>query len=208
MKISFKAMLVGTGLMVATQAQGAVVTFVDSLLGNGSFTWSQGGVDLTLAAAGGGTLSSIPGTGGFAGAWLGAGNTNGVYTLSLSQAVTSFELEFDALSSIGTPPPETISNITTNPGGATLSYTDQGGTTFDGSVITSTQNDGQGTILLTSLTPFTSVTFTHTQGQQSGFVIERVTINTDGGGRVPDAGSSLVLFVVGMTAMAVIRRRA
>jgi hypothetical protein len=208
MNSTFKAFALAASLLVASKATAVVVNYNDTLLGNGSFSWLQGGVTLDLTAAAGGTLFSI-GSGQFAGAWI-ANNVSstGVYTLTLSQPVTFFELEFDALSSTGNPPPEVISNIATNPAGATLAYLDQGGTSFNGTTITSTANDGQGTITLTSATPFTTVSFMHTQNvSQNGFVIERVTINTDVVVGVPDAGSSLVALGMGLLTLAALRRR-
>ena len=97
--------------------------------------------------------------------------------MGFSQAISSIEIEFDALSSVGTLPVETLFNFATSNGAVSILYTNQFGTTFDGFTITSTENDGQGIINFAG-TPFTFFSFFHNQGEQSGFVIERLVINT------------------------------
>jgi hypothetical protein len=196
--------------MLVSSANAVVATYNDSLLGNGLFSWNSGGVNLSLAATAGGTLSSIGGSGGFAGVHLGTSvSSTGLYTFTLSQAVTSFEFEFDALSNTGGTPPEQITGFTTNIGPVNLAYLNQGGTTFAAGVITSTLDDGQGTVTLTSAVPFTSVTFLHTQNpNQNGFVIERVTIDTGAGAQgVPDHASTLGLMAGSLAVFASLRRR-
>ncbi|TVO52685.1 PEP-CTERM sorting domain-containing protein [Denitromonas halophila] len=165
------AMLALTGSAVA---QAAVISFSDADLGSGNPV-TVGGTTLTTTNTGGSIGFITSGT--FAGLYLGGNNTSGSYVLSFSTMINSIEIEFDALSSVGSLPVETLFGFVTSNGPVSIGYTNQGGTTFDGTTITSTANDGQGTISFSG-TPFNSFSFNHNQGAQSGFVIERVLINT------------------------------
>ena len=176
--------------LAATSANGALVTFTDTQLASGNPVTS-GGVTLTTSTVGG-IITFIPGSGGFAGLWLDPGSATGSFTLTFSQSISSIEIEFDALSSIGPGAPETLFGFATNNGPVSISYSDQVGTTFDGTTITSTVNDAQGIISFTG-PDFTSFSFMHNQGDQEGFVIENIVIDTDlngggggGGGEVPE----------------------
>ena len=195
-----RALVAAAALLTASVSSAAIVTWNDAQLGT-SNPIASGGVTLTTSTTGG-DIGFIPGSGGFAGLWLGGNDSSGSYTLGFSANITSIEIEFDALSSIGSLPVETLFGFATNLGAATIGYLDQGGTTFDGTTITSTQNDGQGTISFTGAA-FNAFSFTHNQGEQSGFVIERVTIDTDDGGTTVPEPSSLALL-----GLAAARRRA
>lgn len=191
-----KSILAASILLFAGAASASLITYTDTDLGSGNPV-TVSGTTLTTSTVGG-NIGFIPGSGGFAGLWLGGNNSSGSYTLSFSSTISSIEIEFDALSSIGPLPVETLFGFATSNGAVSISYVNDGGTSFDGTTITSLVNDGQGTISFSGAS-FTSFSFNHNQGQQSGFVIERVTINTDQVTAVPEPGS---LSVLGLAAVA------
>lgn len=178
-------------------AQAALISFTETDLASGNPV-TVGGATLTTTTSGG-SISFI-GSGLYTGLWLGGSNTSGAYTLSFSQNIGSIEIEFDALSDVGPLPVETLFNFATNNGAVSITYTNQFGTTFDGTTITSTENDGQGIIRFTGAA-FNSFSFNHDQGQQNGFVIERLVINT---AQVPEPAS---LSLVGLGLAALVARR-
>ncbi len=166
-------LLFSLSLLVISNVNASLVTFTDTDLASGNPV-TNGGITLTTSNTGG-SIGFI-GSGNFTGLHLGGTNTPGSYSLGFSEAIVSIEIEFDALSSVGTLPVETLFNFATNSGAANISYINQFGTTFDGSTVTSAANDGQGIISLSGL--FNSFSFDHDQGAQFGFVIERVVVNT------------------------------
>lgn len=190
-------------LASANLAQGAMITFTDANLASGNPV-TVGGVTLTTANVGG-SIAFI-GSGQFTGLHLGGNNTSGAYSFGFSQLIESIEIEFDALSDIGTLPVETLFNFGTSNGAVNISYANQFGTTFDGTTITSTENDGQGIISFTGAA-FNLFSFNHNQGTQNGFVIERLVINTaDGPTSVPEPGT-LGILGAGLLGLIFVRRK-
>lgn len=197
-----KRLIIAALLALGPLAAHAVpVTFTDTDLASGNPV-TVGGVTLTTSTVGG-NIGFI-GSGTFTGLWLGGDNSSGNYALSFSETITSIEIEFDALSSIGTLPVETLFNFAADGGAVSISFTAQFGTTFDGTTITSTANDGQG-IINFSGSGFSSFSFDHDQGAQSGFVIERLVVNT-GDVSVPEPGT-LALLGIGLLGVGMARRK-
>lgn len=199
----FKTMLsaLAAGLL-ATASQAATVSFNDSELAAG-FSISKDGLNVTTSTADG-ALSTI-GSGIYTGLYVGVNDANGTYEMTFSQAISSIEIEFDALSNSGGPVPETIFGFATNNGAVSITYTNQFGTSFDGTTITSTENDGQGIIRFTGAA-FTSFFFTHDQDpRQNGFVIERLVVDTVSG-EVPLPATGFLLFG-GLLGLAGLRRK-
>ena len=186
--------------LVSSAANATTVTYNDIVLGSGLTVVTDG---VTLAATtNDGSLGNIS-AGTFAGLYIGqAISSLGTYSLTFSEAITSILVEFDALSSVGGDPAETLFGFSTNNGPILISYTNQDGTTFDGSTITSTANDGQGIIEFVGAA-FTQFIFTHAQNpSQNGFVIERIVINTADSGPVVPLPPALALFLTGAAALA------
>lgn len=183
-------------------ANAATYTFNDLTLASGN-SYTQGSFSMNATASNGGVLAHIGG-GQFAGLWLGQSATAfGSYQFSFSQNVTSIEVQFDALSSTGGSPEETISNFATNHGTAMINYYNLDGTTFSNNTVHSITNDGRG--LITFAGPaFSSFSFDHAQNpSQNGFVIERITITTS---PVPEA-ETYAMLLAGLGALGLMARR-
>ena len=188
----------------AQAAHAAIITFTDVELASGNPV-SDSGLTLTTSTTGG-SIAFIGG-GTFTGLHLGGSNTASAdYTLAFSSLISSIEIEFDALSDVGSGPPETLFNFATNTSGAvSIGYLNQFGTTFDGTSVVSTENDGQGIISFSGAS-FLSFSFRETQGAQNGFVIERITVNTADGTAVPEP-ATLALLGTALSGFALARRR-
>ncbi|ROS04615.1 putative secreted protein [Sinobacterium caligoides] len=177
--MNFKTIaLTAATLALSVNTHGAIVTFTDTDLASGN-PLSVDGVTLTTSNTGG-SIAFI-GSGIYTGLHLGGSNTGGSYSLSFSESISSIEIEFDALSGaeVTITPVETLFNFSTENGAANIAYTNQFGTTFDGSTITTTEPDGQGIIDFSDIGLFNTFSFDHDQGTQAGFVIERIVIETN-----------------------------
>lgn len=202
MTLNFKKMALAAALTaVAGLANAASYTFSDVELSSGN-TYTQGGFTMNATTSNGGVLGHI-GSGQFTGLWLGMSSTAfGSYQFSFSQNVTSIEVQFDALSSTGGSPEETIGNFATSNGVALVNYTDLNGTTFSANTVHSATNDGRGLITFSG-PAFAQFSFDHAQNpSQNGFVIERITVTT----AVPEP-ETYAMLLAGMGLLGAVARR-
>lgn len=168
-------------VLAGPAARAAVVTFDEAVLASGTMV-TVDGLTLTASAPTPGWIGIIdnpPWTGLFV---AGLNVTSGSYELAFSVAIVDIEIEIEALSHSVNLGEEQITGFATSNGAATITYTNQSGTSFDGSTITSDLGvgDGQGIIEYAG-SPFTSFLFDHTQAvvELAGFVIERIVVTTD-----------------------------
>ena len=176
-------------LILSVPAHSSLITFNDSDLISNPVTVDGLTINTTT---GDGDITSITG-GQFAGLHIGVNDANGTYTLNFSSLITSILIEFDALSASGGGVVETIFNFFTENGAASINYTNQAGTLFDGSTISTSVNDGQGIIEFVGAA-FSSFSFTHNQDpSQNGFVIERIVVNTGDSINVPEPAMPLLV---------------
>lgn len=177
--------------MLCGTASAAIVTYTDTDLASG-FSVTVDGLNLTTSTADG-DLSTI-GSGIYTGLYIGVNDANGKYDLTFGSAISSIEIEFDALSNTGGTPEETIFDFLADGSSVSIGYTNQDGTTFDGSTIASTANDGMG-IITYSGTSFSTFSFSFNQNPgQNGFVIENIVVDTGMvASQVPLPASSLLL---------------
>lgn len=189
-------------LCAAGIANANTYTFNDGVLASGN-SYTQSDFTLSVTTSNGGVLSHI-GSGQYAGLWLGTTTASfGSYQFAFSKNITSISIQFDALSSTGGTPVETIGNFASSNGAATISYTNLNGTTFNGSTIFSETNDGRGLITYSGPS-FSGFSFDHAQNpSQNGFVIEQITIQT---APVPEP-ETYALMMAGLGLMGVVARR-
>ena len=203
MNLHFKKLALAAALTTAAGlANAASYTFNDIALSSGN-TYTQGGFTMNATTSNGGVLGHI-GSGQYTGLWLGQSiSAFGSYLFSFSQNITSIEVQFDALSSTGGTPVETIGNFATSNGAALVGYTNLDGTTFSANTVSSATNDGRGLISFSG-PAFAQFSFDHAQNpNQYGFVIERITVTT----AVPEPETyAMLLAGIGLLG-AVARRR-
>lgn len=196
---------------ITASASATIVSWTDVELGAGSGSLSQSfsnaGFTLNASVTGGDGIFGNITSGTFTGLWLGMQTSSaGIYTFDMSGVlINSFEFEFDAMSNSNGPQPEVLQAFGTSNATGTIVVIPQFGVVVTGSglagtVITSTANDGQAIVTISSTTPFTSISFLHTQDpNQNGFVIERVTVDV-----VPAPGAAALMGLAGLVA---VRRR-
>lgn len=194
-------------------ASAQLAVFPDSVLGTPNGTsqfksYTDNGVTLNVSTADG-DMSHIGGSGGFAGLWFSQNLvSDGTYVFDFNGlGATSFTFAVDAISAVGDAAREVLSNFTVT--GGTPSYVvtpinnmDIGGTDLASLTLACVQglDNGEFSMTITSPTPFTSVSFRHTQDLfQNGSVIEYVEVNA-----VPAPASAGLLAVAGLAAL---RRR-
>jgi hypothetical protein len=193
-------------LLTANIGTAAIVTWTDGQLGSGNPVVSGGVTLTTTGPAGSLQFNSVPG-GQYTGLVFGNLVPSGSYSLGFSVNITGIEIEIEALSTLGVLPVDSLSGFSTNLGAAAIGYVDHGGTSFDGTTIFATQNDGPGGVISFSGPAFNAFSFNHRSGSQAGIVIERITIVTAEGGTVSAPGS-LALAGVALIGLATVRRRA
>ncbi|MFC1596318.1 PEP-CTERM sorting domain-containing protein [Planctomycetota bacterium] len=167
-------LLTVTFLCFCDAVHAGIITFSDSDLAS-SNPVTISGVTLTTST-GGGSIAFWNSGAPWTGLWLGDDHSSGSYTLGFSQPINSIEIEFDALSNTGPTAAEQLFNFANSNGAVSIAYTNQGGTLFDGTVITSTADNGEGIISFAG-PAFNSFSFDHGQGEQTGFIVERLVIN-------------------------------
>ena len=172
-----KTAILATLLVASNLASASTYNFYDTDLGSGT-TFSQPGFTMVASTSNGGELGNIE-FGEYAGLWVGkTTSSSGLYKLSFSQNISWISIQFDALSATGQLPVETISNFATSNGAVAINYSDLFGTSFDGSSIYSSTNNGRGLITFSGAA-FSDFSFRHTQNpSQNGFVIENIMVST------------------------------
>lgn len=196
---------------IAGVASAQTIELFDFELGtsNGTSTsksWNKNGVTLHATTANG-IYAHISGSGGFAGLWFSQGTiASAVYTISFDGAgATYFEIGMDAASGTGGGAAEAMINWAAPGGTPVIGFINvSGGMTAQntGSLATLAfvQTDGFDNGILrfafSSNTPFTSVSFTHTQDpRQNGTVIEYIRADI-----IPTPASATLLGLAGVFA--------
>jgi hypothetical protein len=187
-------------------AQAAVVEFTEDDL-VAATTVTVDGLTLDVTTTGGEVTNYIDPS--FAttrargsGIYIGPGAATGNYQLNFSTAITSLSFTFDWLTDRpDVDSTETVTHFQADGSAVAIGYTDLGGTSFDGSTISTSIRTGQGTISYAG-GPFNVFSFDHDQGPATiGFVIRNVQVAT-----VPVPAAFPLLFA-GVAALGMMGRR-
>ena len=199
---------------ISPLASAVIIDFSDLELGteNGTATaksYSKSGQTLNITT-GDGIMGHI-GSGQFAGVWFSQNVTSdGTYKFDFNGAgATYFEFSVDAQSGNGGTPVEIMQDFALV-GGSGVTFTAVGnpavnitGATLSTLNIASIEgiDNGEWTVTISSLTPFTEVSFRHTQNpNQNGSVIQHVVADV----LVPAPGA---LALLGLSGLVAARRR-
>ncbi len=160
------------------------------------------GTTMSILATNGGIFTNLVGTPGpnsFPGLWFGGNSASGTYRFTFNKPVTFFEMYVTAQSTLGQVS-EIFNGYTVNGGTPTFAFTNVSGTAWDGSNLTSTQNDGRSILGISvgAGESFTSITFNHVQvGGAAGSVIERIRYEAKSNNVVPEP-STYALMATGL----------
>ncbi|WP_281558211.1 hypothetical protein [Thalassomonas sp. RHCl1] len=196
----YKSILLTTLVLLSLNARASVITFTGADLISGNPV-TVGGITLTTTTVGG-DIDFIN-AGQYQGLWLGEDHSSASYTFSFSEVIQSIEIAFTAFSSTGPLPVETMFNFTADSNPVNINHTNVNGTRFENNTIISTINNGAGIFNYSGL--FSAFSFNHNQGEQSGFVVERISIN--GGGALVPEPPVLLLFISALALMRLARRK-
>ncbi|WDE09195.1 hypothetical protein SG34_031005 [Thalassomonas viridans] len=176
-----QSFLLSALVLVSLNAHAGFVTFTGADLASGNPV-TVGGITVATTTDGG-DIGFID-RGEYQGLWLGEDHSSARYTLVFSEMIDFIEIAFTALSSTGPLPVETLSNFTADSSPVHVHHTNIDGTRFENNTIISTINKGVGFFNYSGL--FSAFSFDHDQGQQSGFVIERISVRGNGAAVVPE----------------------
>lgn len=169
------------------------------------------GTTLNVSTLNGGIfnpITSVPGPSSFPGLWFGSNQSSATYTFTFNRPVTFFEFYITAQSTFGNLS-EVFNGFTVNSGTPSFAFTSVSGTAWDGSNLTSTQNDGRSLLAISvgAGQSFTSVSFDHVQvGAPNGSVIEQIRYDATPTNVVPEP-STYALMAVGLIALGAISKR-